>query len=67
MITRVNANPNKAQQTATPDKYPQGYFKEKKCRCCKHMFKPKALLSCIVVTTAKIRRQLINTSSEHMV
>lgn len=42
MITRVNANPKKEQQTATPDKYPQGYFKEKKCRCCKCMFKPKA-------------------------
>lgn len=35
---------NKAQSemTATPDKYPQGYFKEKECRKCRSLFKPNA-------------------------
>lgn len=28
--------------TATPDKYPQGYFKDKACRKCGTMFKPNA-------------------------
>ncbi len=40
--TMVNCNPTKAQQTACPSKYPQGYFKEKPCRCCKKLFQPKA-------------------------
>jgi hypothetical protein len=37
-------NKNKAQSdmTATPDKYPQKYFKEKECRRCKKLFSPKA-------------------------
>lgn len=41
-ITMVNPNKTKAEQTATADKYPQGYFKEKPCRCCKVMFMPNA-------------------------
>lgn len=35
---------NKAQgeMTAKPNKYPQGYFKEKPCRNCSALFKPQA-------------------------
>lgn len=35
---------NKAQneQTARPDKYPQGYFKDKPCKECGVVFSPKA-------------------------
>lgn len=32
----------KADQTASPDKYPQGYFKDKECKKCKTLFSPKA-------------------------
>lgn len=35
-------NKPKAQQTANPKKYPQGYFKDKKCRRCDTLFSPKA-------------------------
>lgn len=35
-------NAPKAQQTAVPSKYPQGYFKKKKCRHCDELFTPKA-------------------------
>lgn len=35
-------NKPQAEMTATPDKYPQGYFKEKACRKCGTMFKPNA-------------------------
>lgn len=35
-------NKDKKYQTARPDKYPQGYFKEKPCRECGTMFSPKA-------------------------
>ena len=37
-----NANKTKEQQTATPDKYPQGYFNPKPCRRCGKIFTPKA-------------------------
>lgn len=37
-----NLNKKQSEQTADPSKYPQGYFKEKACRCCGNMFKPKA-------------------------
>lgn len=37
-----NCNKTKAEQTADPSKYPQGYFKPKPCRCCKEVFTPKA-------------------------
>jgi hypothetical protein len=48
MITAVHhphyKQRNKAQelQTASPDKYPQGYFKEKPCRHCGVFFEPRA-------------------------
>lgn len=42
MATMVNCNKIKAEQTADPSKYPQGYFKPKACRCCKDYFTPKA-------------------------
>jgi len=42
MVTMVNCNKVKAMQTASADKYPNGYFKEKPCRCCKINFLPKA-------------------------
>lgn len=29
-------------QTGTPDKYPQGYFKPKPCRLCETVFTPKS-------------------------
>lgn len=35
-------NKAKSKQTATPNKYPQGYFKPKKCRHCGKEFTPKA-------------------------
>lgn len=35
-------NPSKESQTASPDKYPQGYFKDKPCKRCKSLFTPKA-------------------------
>lgn len=42
MLVRANGNPTKAMQTARPDKYPQGSFKAKACRCCKTEFQPSA-------------------------
>lgn len=35
-------NKPKKEQTANASKYPQGYFKEKKCRHCGKLFIPKA-------------------------
>lgn len=35
-------NPKKKEQTANINKYPQGYFKNKKCRKCGKVFTPKA-------------------------
>lgn len=35
-------NKKKAEQTGNPSKYPQGYFKKKKCRHCGNDFLPKA-------------------------
>lgn len=35
-------NKKKAEQTGRPSKYPQGYFKKKKCRHCGKEFLPKA-------------------------
>lgn len=29
-------------RTGTPDKYPQGKFKDKSCRCCQNLFSPQA-------------------------
>lgn len=33
-------NKDKKYQTASPSKYPQGYFKDKPCRECGTMFSP---------------------------
>ena len=33
-------NKPQAEMTATPSKYPQGYFKEKSCRWCSSAFIP---------------------------
>lgn len=38
----IERNKPKSEQTASPDKYPQGYFKDKECRWCKVEFSPKA-------------------------
>lgn len=35
-------NKTKKDQTGNPSKYPQGYFKDKSCRKCNTMFKPKS-------------------------
>lgn len=37
-------NPNRTQSemTASPNKYPQGFFKDKPCRKCKTLFSPNA-------------------------
>lgn len=35
-------NKRQAEMTATPQKYPQGYFKEKPCKLCSVVFKPSA-------------------------
>jgi hypothetical protein len=35
-------NKKKAEQTATPSLYPQGFFHVKKCRHCGDLFEPKA-------------------------
>lgn len=35
-------NKRQSEQTASPDKYPQGYFHEKPCRRCGAVFVPKA-------------------------
>ena len=36
------ANRPQQEMTATPDKYPQGSFKDKPCKTCGNMFSPKA-------------------------
>ena len=41
-LIQVERNKPKKQQTATADKYPQGYFKEKQCKHCGNIFKPNA-------------------------
>lgn len=38
----LNHNRPKSMQTASPDKYPQGYFKDKACKQCLIPFKPSA-------------------------
>jgi hypothetical protein len=37
-----NTNKKQCDQTASPDKYPQGYFKDKSCKNCGALFSPKA-------------------------
>lgn len=41
-LLQTAPNKSKKLQTATADKYPQGYFKEKCCRHCGRLFIPKA-------------------------
>lgn len=50
-----NCNKTKAEQTADPSKYPQGYFKPKPCKCCKKVFTPKAPSELYCSDTCKIR------------
>lgn len=38
----VNGNRKQSEMTAVPDKYPQGYFKEKECKECSKLFRPQA-------------------------
>lgn len=38
----ATASKNKEDQTADASKYPQGYFKDKECKTCRNIFKPKA-------------------------
>lgn len=38
----ANGNKPQTEQTASPDKYPQGSFKNKKCRGCGNTFTPLA-------------------------
>lgn len=35
-------HPKLGVKTASPEKYPQGYFKDKACRWCNNSFKPQA-------------------------
>ena len=39
---QVVRNKSKKEQTAKPNKYPQGYFKPKACKYCGTVFTPKA-------------------------
>lgn len=41
-LIQYTSNKPKYEQTAKANKYPQGFFKEKPCRRCGKMFKPKA-------------------------
>lgn len=38
----LKGNKRQEEMTAEPNKYPQGYFKEKPCRLCATIFKPAA-------------------------
>lgn len=42
MNYKLNNNKPKAEQTALPSKYPQGYFKPKPCKLCAKHFTPTA-------------------------
>ena len=42
MVEYITRNRTKEEQTADASKYPQGYFKNKPCRCCGVDFTPKA-------------------------
>lgn len=42
MNYKLNNNKSKAEQTALPSKYPQGYFKPKPCKLCATQFAPTA-------------------------
>lgn len=47
-------NKPKAEQTALPSKYPQGYFKDKPCRECGKVFSLKHLVSYTAAINVKI-------------
>lgn len=38
----IKTSANQEKMTAHPTKYPQGHFKNKKCRWCSHEFSPRA-------------------------
>ena len=38
----VKTNKPQSEQTASPDKYPQGYFNDKHCKECSKLYKPVA-------------------------
>jgi len=38
----IKTSANQEKMTANPKKYPQGYFKQKKCRWCETIFAPQA-------------------------
>lgn len=42
LSTTQRFNKEKSKQTATPTKYPQGYFRQKRCKKCGKYFMPKA-------------------------
>ena len=42
LLTMPLGNISKSKQTALPSKYPQGFFKQKKCRHCGTLFTPIA-------------------------
>lgn len=41
-MDRPSCNRPQSEMTATPEKYPQGFFKDKACRKCGTIFSPKA-------------------------
>jgi len=41
-VLYTKLNKPKAEQTASPDKYPQGRFKPKPCKHCQDVFSPRA-------------------------
>ena len=60
-------NRSKSKQTANPKKYPQGYFKPKKCRNCGKEFIPKAPQNTIVVNIVRSMGKLMSTTGEYTV
>lgn len=42
VVPRTHSNKKKSQQTANPEKYPQGYFHNKPCKECSTLFSPTA-------------------------
>lgn len=73
-LLQCERNKPKEKQTAQPDKYPQGCFKEKKCKVCGKSFTPKAPseLSCseycrrYAVTEAYYKRNYGITIEEYL-
>ena len=42
MKPTVRSNKLQSEQTASPDKYPQGYFNDKECKECNNLYSPKS-------------------------